>query len=368
MAKKLIVGHQSALLLYRAAGSDIITRPEDYHAPIGPNDCTTRITSFSESGNVQSLLASGELDLIAKTRQELHCSKGCRTHYLPGELPEGSFCSLGNDVLVTSPALTVFLLAQTVADPRSRDRLGWCYELIDNLGALGEVIALAEIASELCGIYSIAPNGKGDLKRHAPLASLDAMRTYTKSLFKRRRVRLAIAALRAASPLSASPRETQLYLAMTSPWPFGYGLPLPDTNHPIVLSNQDLSSDEDCRTIRFSDYFWRGKALRNGRKRRPTVLEYDSDEFHTASAGLTDQQLADQAERRDQIEANGHGYLRIATEHTRDFATFDNKMHQLAQLLRIDLPERTVDELELAKLFFDQVFDSNRFKKVGIFR
>lgn len=368
MAKKLIVGHQSALLLYRAAGSGIITKPEEYHAPVGPTDCTTRISSFQESGNVQSLLDTGVLNLVARTRSGHHRIQGCNIHVLPGELPQGSFRSLGNDVLVASPALTLFMLAQVIANPHSMSQLAWCDSFVDELGELGKTVALAEIASELCGLYSICPDGKGGFERHAPLTSIDAMRSYIKNLFKRRHAHLAATAIKAASPLSASPRETQLYLAMTSPWPFGYGLPLPNANHPIVLEGQSLNSDEDCRTIRFSDYYWHKKTLRNGRVRRPTVLEYDSDEFHTASAGLTDRQLADQAERRDQIESAGHGFLRITTEHTRSFEAFDNKMHQLAKLLRIDLPERSLDETEMANRFFNLIFDSRRFKKVDVFQ
>ena len=368
MAKKLIVGHQSSLLLYRAAGSGIITAPEPYDAPVKPVDCSARIGDFLESGNVQSLLATGAIDLLTMNDDSKHQAKSCRSHVLTGDLPHGSFRSLGNDILVASPALTVFLLAQTMSSRHGCDGLPWCKELIDNLGTLGKRIALAEIASELCGIYSVKPNGKGDFRRHAAFTSIEEMRRYAASLRRRRDVRLARAALRSASPLSASPRETQLYLVLTAPWPFGYGLPLPDTNRLIVLEDQDLNSDEDCRTIRFSDYFWNKKILRNGRVRRAVVLEYDSNEFHTASAGLTDRQLADQAERRDQIEANGNGYLRIATAHTRNFAAFDNKMHQLAQLLRIDLPERTSDERDAAQNFFRLMFDTKRFKQVGIFR
>ena len=368
MAKKLIIGQQSALLIYRAAGAGIIALPEPYHAPVRPVECTTSIRSFRESGNVQSLLNSSVLDLVARSRNELHRIKGCHTHLLSGDLPDGSFWSVGGDVLVTSPALTLLMLSRTIARSSMGTLPPWCAGLVENLGALGKKVALAELASELCGIYSIAPNGRGELERHAPFISLASMRTYLMALTNRKSASLAHAALRAASPLSASPRETQLYLVMTSPWPFGYGLPLPNTNCPITLKGQSLDSDEDCRTVRFSDYFWKRKVLRNGRVRRPLVLEYDSDEFHTASAGLTDRQLADQAERRDRIESQGNGFIRITTEHTRNFSSFDDKMHQLSRLLRIDLPERSPDELEAARLFFASVFDSSRFRHVGIFQ
>lgn len=368
MTKKLIITHKSALLLYRAAGSGIITAPEPYDAPVQPIDCSARISDFLESSNVQSLLDAGVVDLLAMDDDAKHQARGCRSHVLAGRLPNGSFRSLGNDVLMASPALTLFLLAQTMGSPNAGDELAWCKELIDTFGSFGKMTALSEIASELCGLYSIKPQGEGGFMRHAAFTSLATVRNYIGMLHRRRHIRLARAALPRCSPLSASPRETQLYLAITSPQPYGYALPLPDANHPIVLENQDLGSDEDCRSIRFSDYFWGEKRLRNGRVRKPVVLEYDSDEFHTASAGLTDRQLADQAERRDDIEANGYGYLRIASEHTRDFNAFDNKMHQLATLLRIDLPNRTSDESDAAKCFFETLFDTRRFRRVGVFR
>lgn len=368
MAKKLLIGHRSALLIYRAAGSGLTETPVPYHAPVGPTDYTTRIRDFMESGNVQSLMDSGTLDLIAFSQNMRHNSDRCCMHLLPSELPKGSFCSLGNNVLVASPALTLFLLSQQIAHPSASNLPPWCDELVKGLGPLGVKVAIAEIASELCGIYSIAPNGKGTLERHAAFTTIETMRSYMRRLSHRKYASIASSALRMTSPLSASPRETQLYLAMTSPWPYGYGLPFPNANHPIVIVGQELESDEDCRTIRFSDYFWHRKKLRNGRVRQPVVLEYDSDEFHSASAGLTDRQLADQAERRDSIEAMGHGFIRITTEHTRDFDAFDRKMRQLSKLLRIDLPKRSADEHELAETFFSLVFDSKRFCRVGVYR
>ena len=368
MGKKLIVGFQSALLLYRAAGAGIIAPPEAYDIPVKPTDCTTRIEDFLESGNVQSLIDSGCIDIIARSHSALHKTERCNIHVLRGDVAAGSFCSVGNDVLVASPALTLLQLCQFLFRTARRGMPPFCKDLIDEFGELGRIVATAELVSELCGIYSMALKGYEGVQRHAAFTTIDTMRRYLGGMKRRRYVGFARAAVNAASPLSASPRETQLYLMMTTPWPIGYGIPKPQTNKLITIDQQSLDSNDDCKVVRFSDYAWDGAVLRSGRIRKPTTLEYDSDEFHTASAGLTDRQLADQAERRDEIEAQGNHYLRITTDHTRDFAKFDLKMRQLAKMLRIELPERSRDELIDAKRFFELLFDSSRFKDIGSFR
>ena len=360
MGGKLIIGHQSALTVYRLAGQGITAEPEAYDAYLGAHECITRVGDFLESGLVDRLLRHGGIDLVARAKSGRHKAKESTIHLLSGELPHGSFRKVSGDILVTSPAITLYMLGREALACAPLDRPDWCAGLTDEFGELGLTVALAEIASELCGIYSLPPFGGKGLIRHRSFATLTAMKAQIGSLKHKRHANLAFKALQAASNLSASPRETQLYLMMTAPWPIGYGMPKPATNQPVLLGDQSLESGEDCATIRFSDYFWNEKKLRNGRVRRPCVLEYDSNEFHTASAGITDRQLADQAERRDDIEASGNGFLRITTEHTRSFEQFNRKMNQLANLLRIDLPERSANELELAERFFSLIFDSKR--------
>lgn len=368
MGKKLLVSHQSALLVYRAAGSGLITPPSNYAASLRPSDCSTQTHLFKDSGNIQSLSDAGTLHLTALDHRGLHKVKGCCIHVLTGSLPDGSFRSLGNDILVSSPALTLLQFCQDIASSsRRRSASPWCYDLIEEFGSFGLLAAAAEVASELCGSYSIAPDGKGSLSSHDPFTNVKTLQLFLGSVRRRRQARLARSAVNAASPLSASPRETQLYLEMTLPWPIGYGLPKASTNHPIAIKDPLNNDAQDHSAIRFSDYFWDKKTLRNGRVRRPVTLEYDSDEFHTASAEVTDARLADQAERRDQIEAAENHYLRITTAHTKDFDAFDYKMRQLASLLRIDLPNRSSGELKLAHRFFEMIFNSSRLSKVGFF-
>ncbi|MBQ9057641.1 MAG: hypothetical protein IJ125_00475 [Atopobiaceae bacterium] len=241
----------------------------------------------------------------------------------------------------------------------------WATSLFEDFGDFGMLVALAELCGELCGYYSLAPDGKGSLGRHRPFATKQEIQRYLSEVVRAKGLKLSRRALAMAPSLSASPRETAVFLVMTAPWPIGYGFEAPSMNEPILLKGQSNESDEDCSTIRFSDYIWTSKTLRNGRRRRCVTLEYDSDEFHTASAGLTDRQLNDQAERRDAIEAAGNGYLRLTTDHTRDFEKFEHKMRQLARLLRVDLPQRSSDEKRIAMDFQRALFDSTRFRSVG---
>ena len=363
MADYLIISHQSALLAHRAVGTGLLDGPLSNHST--PRDThTSRLADYLESGNVTTLLEAGPLHTLALSQTARHSSKQCISHLCEAALPQGSLQSIGNHVLVSSPSLTLIQISQACAR-NAKEALPWCEGLIDEFGDFGITIALAELCGELCGYYSIAPDGKGTLKRHRRLVKREDLLAYIAKTRRMRGAPLAARAARMAPSLSASPRETAVFLVMTAPWPIGYGFEAPATNEPIFLKGQSDESDDDCTAIRFSDYRWMSKTLRSGRKRRCITLEYDSDEFHTADAGLTDRQLKDQGERRDAIEAAGNGYLRVTTDHTRDFEQFDFKMHQLAKLLRVDLPPRSSDEKQQAKAFQEALFGTTRFKLVG---
>lgn len=367
MAKKLLIGHQSALLVYRAAGSGLMERPPSAAGEITSFDCTTRLRDFFDSSNVRALAESRQVDLLAMSDNMKHRSSSIRIHRSKGVFPAGSFNQLGRDVLVASPELTFLQSCQDLHNQTSRQEMGWCKDLIDVFGDLGMYVAAAEICSELCGLYSIVPDGSSDMSRHRCFTDMTKMQLMLSRLSHRPHVRFARRAASMGSPCSASPRETSVYLVMTSPWPIGYGFEYPSANQLITIGDSPIATDDDCAQIRFSDYRWSGRVLKNGRRRRSVTLEYDSDKYHTMMAGLTDQQLWEQAERRDLIESSGNQYLRLTTKHTKDFDLFDEKMRQLAALLRIDLPDRTADEEDLARQFQQLLFDTERFKHVGTF-
>ena len=363
MNNSLIISHQSALLVHRAVGARMLEPLSCQEGiPVGQHTC--RVTDFLDSGNISGLLECRPLHLLALSQNSAHSIKGCTIHKATGRLPTGSFRSLGSHVLVSSPALVLLQMCQSSLTSFD-SAMPWASNLFEGFGEFGMLVALAELCGELCGYYSLAPDGTGSIGRHRPFTTKHEIQRYLSEMIRAKGLKLSRRALAAAPPLSASPRETAIFLVMTAPWPLGYGFEAPSTNEPILLKGQSSESDEDCATIRFSDYMWASKTLRNGRRRRCVTLEYDSDEFHTASAGLTDQHLKDQAERRDAIETAGNGYLRLTTDHTRDFEMFEHKMRQLARLLRVDLPQRSDDEKRLAMNFQQVLFDSTRFKSVG---
>jgi len=365
MVKRLLIGHQSALLVYRASGSKLMTPPEQIDGTLMPCDCTTRMRNFRHSDNIQRLMDSQALDLIAYSKNAMHKIEGCRTHIMRGPLPDGSFWSLGNEILVASPALTLLQCCQDLSNRTSLAQMCWCQDLIEEFGDLGKLVAAVELCSELCGAYSIMPDQSGGFHRHTPFVSKQYMQVQLSQIQNKQGVRLARKAAAYASPLSASPRETAVFIVITTPWPVGYGIELPSTNELIFPDDLDFDCCETDETIYCADYRWNGKRLRNGKRRRDTVLEYDSDEYHTARAGLTDEQLKRQGERRDSIEASGSHFLRLTTDHTKSFEFFDEKMRQLSTLLRIDLPSRTTDEEDIARRFQELVFDTVRFRTVG---
>ena len=365
MAKNLIIGYQSALLVYRAAAAGILEVPDPLHGTIRPAECSTRISDFSGSTNLEKLMSAGPLDLLAFRSGQRHDTRSCRMHLTKSPMVDGAFWSLGSNILVASPDLTYLQVCQEICDS-THGRVAWAQPLIDVLGDLGKLIACAEVCAELCGYYCIYPDNESSLKPHIPYTSREHMLVTLRQLKGRHPLQTALRACKAAPSLSASPRETDVFLLMTLPRPDGYGIGRPTSNEPITVMGTKPTTLDDMEETRFSDFLWKQKTLRNGRRRKTTTLEYDSDEHHTASAGLTDRQLWEQGERRDRIESSGRNFLRLTTEHTKEFRLFDKKMYQLAEMLRIDLPERGTDELAAVTAVFEAIFDTHRWRNVNI--
>ena len=191
MGGKLIIGHQSALTVYRLAGQGITAEPEAYDAYLGAHECITRVGDFLESGLVDSLLHHGGINLVARAKSGRHKAKESTIHLLSGELPHGSFRKVSGDILVTSPAITLYMLGREALACAPLDRPDWCAGLTDEFGELGLTVAMAEIASELCGIYSLPPFGGKGLIRHRSFATLTAMKAQIGNLKHKRHANLA---------------------------------------------------------------------------------------------------------------------------------------------------------------------------------
>ena len=201
MAKKLLVGHQSALLVYRAAGSGLMERPPSTTGEISAFDCTTRLREFFDSDNVRALVKSRQVDLLAMSDNMKHRSSLSRIHRSKGTFPDGSFRLLGRDALVASPELTFLQSCQDLHNHASRQEMEWCKDLVDDFDELGMLVAAAEICSELCGLYSIVPDGSSDMNRHRRFTDMTKMQLMLSKLDHRPYIRFA---KRAASMASSS--------------------------------------------------------------------------------------------------------------------------------------------------------------------
>lgn len=128
------------------------------------------------------------LHLLVPNQALKHRLDNIVVHACSSKLPAGSFCRLGGDNLVASPALTFLQMA-----PRH---------------SLWELV---EIGCYLCSKFSISERGRDYVGEREQLVTLDELRRYIDSLPNRAYgKRQAARALSYVVELTASPKETHL--------------------------------------------------------------------------------------------------------------------------------------------------------------
>lgn len=194
-------------------------------------------------------------------------------------------------------------------------------------------IRLVELGLELCGTYSLDWNTRKGFRERTPLTSvrrilcvLDGMDPGLRGI---RRAKRALAWVRDGS---ASPKESQLIMALTLPTAIGgFGMPAPQINYPIPLRREDVvrGSPTHYRV----DLYW------------PEVcvsVEYQSDSEHTGDPEKTYQ---DQG-RRDELLYRGVRQLCFNASHMRRADSFERQAERLAALIHITFPARSALDKE----------------------
>lgn len=249
------------------------------------------------------------LDAIVGQARRLHRCKSLNVITLHGHLPFGSFRSLGGNVFICGPELCFALLARG-----------------------GNFTHLLELGCELCGTYAIAPDGTGRFTSCPQRTTVERLRSYLAHLGHRHGVVRARQAAGWLADCSASPRETDLHLALALSCPLGgYDVPPTELNGRIDIPEQlggHLGKGYLMADLVFADEDGRPIA----------VGEYDSDEYHFYSVDSFGAPLVDASkiiaddERREVLRACE---VEVVTFRNRDLRTFEAFDHKVARLVAV---------------------------------
>ena len=195
-----------------------------------------------------------------------------KQHVFSGDTPPGSFFVAENGLEVSSPEFCFLQMAGTLSLPR-----------------------LIELGYEFCGGYSLPI--AGDVKKpdrgfynRLPLTSIKKLTAFTSRMKGVKGCLKAVRALRYILEGSASPMETKLSILLTLPYKYGgFGFPKPVLNARVAPRKADRRTEQRTeqmagRRITGKEYYvcdlyWPDHAL---------AVEYDSTQFHTGSAHITD--------------------------------------------------------------------------------
>ena len=207
-----------------------------------------------------------------------------------------SFYQIADDVFVTSPELSIVMLAPSLS--------------FNNLVAL---------CCESCGRYVKDPTHPKGIRKRPPLTNIARLSCYVEKLGPHTK---GIAKLRQALKYVVdgcrSPMETAIALLISLPVKYGgYGFPKPLVNWRI-----DLTSEQQRMAQRHyieADLYF---------KDANATVEYDSDEEHSQPKSI-----ASDAIRNNTLRHLGIPVLNITWGQVRSTSAFDDAMKQLGTLL-----------------------------------
>lgn len=227
-----------------------------------------------------------------------------KLHFLSEGPPRRAFFRASDEIFVSSPEYLFLQMARE----------------LDNA-------SLSLLGCELCGRYSLSsPFGNGVSYWLEPITSTRRLGRFIADNRGRTGIKNARRAMRSICDGLASPAEAAVMLLLCLPrLQGGYGLPLPLANHAVsVLGN-------GRKATRYCDLHWPQYKI---------AVEYDSDEFHSASAKISKDSI-----RRAELQEAGIDVITVAKEQLYDCRRFD----QIAKILSKKMHRRFYPEdLELA--------------------
>ena len=181
------------------------------------------------------------------------------------------------------------------------------------------VEALALVACELCGLYSMKPDGS-DFVSAKHVSSVASLLSFASSAESYPGNAKAKKALSFSVDRSASPAESELVALLCAKQTLGgYGLPLPMMNYRVDV----VGEGRKCTPRKFFmlDLFWQNACL---------DVEYDSDAFHTSAAGISSD-----AERRNALQAMGFSVITVTNGQVSSPDLLDDAACAIARTLGI---------------------------------
>lgn len=217
-------------------------------------------------GVPRTALVEGKLHVLVKDKGGRRFSKHVVSHACKTAPPRGSFRSLSKGVMIASPEFLFLQMARKVSF-WDAVRLGF----------------------ELCGTYVIDPAQEG-ANRREPLTTVSKLRRFLEAAVPMPGFRQALKALDYVIENSNSPMETVLAMLLCLPCRYGgFGLPKPEMNHVVKLSESQARAVGHAVFI--CDLCWPHASY---------ALEYYGREWHTGV-----DQVAYDARRMGELQHRG---------------------------------------------------------------
>lgn len=231
-------------------------------------------------------LEGGKTHLLVCSPQARRNGKSTICHTWSGDLPEGSFYKLSDEVYISSPEFLFLQLASPL-----------------------NTAQLVALGYELCGTYSFDPHHeRGFRTRKAPLTTIERLSSYLDISSGTKGINRAKQALRLVTKNSASPMESTCHMLMSLPCRLGgYGIKNLLLNEEITLSSpaSTIGKRKTCRV----DIYPAGSKL---------DIEYDGGPDHSGKEAL------DRDRRRtNALISMGFEVIELTYEQVCDWAAFE---------------------------------------------
>jgi len=294
---KVCIGYQSALEYWRI-------RRELHDGRAMRQGNILLPSTLPTAKQVRSSGLSLPLHIMLKDPTHRWPTKAVAFHVLSGEMPDG--CIIGAEkgfkdrFEVSSPEFCFLQIAGTLALPR-----------------------LIELGYELCGGYSLPIAGdlgfpKQGFYNRPPLTSMKKLTAFITGMPGFKGHKKAVRALRYILEGSASPMETKLSMLLTLPYQLGgFGLPKPKLNARIVPGKADRRTTN--KEFYICDLFWPDKGI---------AVEYDSNQFHTAST-----HIAEDSKKRNSLKSMGIEVITVTTQQIYDNNEFEMAARVIAKCI-----------------------------------
>lgn len=195
----IVLSHRTAWLVWHVPNLPVLSErlppTRGALAPSYPNKALV-----ARARNLLRMLGTGHcdegpIDVLVCDDAFRSCNPSVISHRCSHQLPPRSVCKIAPGIFVVSPELCFVQMGEVLSDARE----------------------LVEFGYELCGGYELPPDGHGNYRERAPLASLDSLKVAIDGLAGVRGVKAARWAVAYVRDGSRSPMETAHVMMLVLP-------------------------------------------------------------------------------------------------------------------------------------------------------